>query len=446
MVRLLAHAEIMARTSRLKSVWTAAGRTGRRPIVQDTAFIITAQLWSKGALHVISMLMAQFLSVQAFSTYNVFLLTTTVLASYLGLGLPLAAAKLLARGDTTDGDRERLSVVLYLAAAATVGAVVLKPLYIPVLMPSAVSLNAWWVVAGGALSAWSVLGQSSLYAVRGFRRALLPILSGSALLALGAALAIARSDVHFLIVGALASPLVAAIGSARALSAYDTVPRPSLRLPSSEAFHDVLRTAVPGIGIGVIFTSMTWMIASSLLSHQSSAEQFNMFSVGMQWFALVLFIPLALGQAVFPRYIRMAHQQSTPARMIIQPVASTVAMLLVMAPFAALFTPLLILLYGNKYPFSPVFVVCVILAAAVAGAQTLLSHFVIASRGAGTWMAASLIALSICIACLHVAPPATALAAVLVVGIAYGSLLALAIPIAVYTARTGGRTTTPAAP
>lgn len=409
-------------------------RGGR--LAGDAAVIAVAQIVSKGVMYAIVIAMAQRLSPVRFGELNFVLITAALVASYLTAGLPLALPKLIVPiNEDPAVPRRELAAAVLMALLVSVVALVAGPFCIHLLVPVEYRAYNGWILVAAVTASWAPLAQAALYAVQGFKEVVVPLAIGAVLLLVGALLPPARVQPQTFFTFLVASQVATAAITLRAVrrKARTDLLRPSdlggPDGPDAAAYRAVLGIALPAMGITVIWASLSWLIARGLIAHQASPSEFNMVAIGLQWFALIMFVPLSLGQALFPRYVAMGHAGQVPLRAILLPAGGVAAALLAAAPIGMAVTPLLVRVYGGHYAFTPSFVLLVALAAAVTAPINLLSQFIIAVRGTGVWLAASIVALLTCIALVALAPPATASQAFTLMIGTNGTLLLVALLI-----------------
>jgi O-antigen/teichoic acid export membrane protein len=183
------------------------------------------------------------------------------------------------------------------------------------------------------------------------------------------------------------------------------------RWPGRAALAEVLATTLPGLGFSVIYASINWLLMRTLIERQQGADQFNQYAIGLQWFSLVLFVPLAFGQVLFPRFVQKARSRSLGLAEIVAPPAFTFGLVLVCALVAAVLAPLVSWAYGGRYAFTGTFVFTILLAAALSGAVNLLGSFVMAARGFGAWLLINVASAATAAGLLWALPVDTALGA-----------------------------------
>lgn len=412
----------------------------RRPaLMADTLYVVVGQITAKGVVYGATIALAQTLSTQDFATFNYFMISVALLSGYVAAGLPLAITKLVAPGaQMAPGDRHRAVSALLLAAALTsLAAIAGAPLYLPLIISDELPLDGGWIVTATIVSCWAGFAQIALFAVRRFKETLPAIVAGSIAFAAGTVVAAVTADLRPVLIGAIASPLVMVAGMAGSLRRFDVLPAFS-RWKSANAtmLRTVLIISVPSIGLNVMAGTLNWLVGRALLEDPGSVAEFNMYAVGLQWFALLMLVPTASSLALFPRYVQMSHEGDVPLSALLKPAMLMGGALILLTPIAYVMAPLVTWLYGGTYQFSGLMLSAVVLAAAVAGPQNILGHAVIAFRGAGTWLAANVAALTLCVSYLYLAPPRTAPEAFLVVIATTATLLVLAPLLLAWKRRT----------
>ena len=395
-------------------------------------YVMLTQVIGKGTFTLTSILLANVLSVSEFASYTYFFVTSALLSSYISFGIPLSAVRVISEGavDRSWSSDERVGAIVVLSLAAALVAAFAAPFYMPLLLPDEIPLAGAFVVAGAIAAAWAALAQAAIYANGGFREAFWPVLAGSVLLVAAVAFSLVVHSLAFLIAANIASMLIPTIAYVRHLARCRVVGWASVRrIPRWPVVRAVLAIALPGLGVTTIYATMNWLAARALVEHQGSPDQFNQFALGMQWFALVLFIPLAFGQVLFPRFVQQAHAGALPLGAIIKPAGFTFAVVLACAVIGAAGQPLLPLVYGPQYDFPRVFVFTILVAAAFGGAVNLLGSYVMAIRGTGTWFGVNLVSPAVGLPVIVWAPPTTAFESARLLCLCYGALTLVAVAV-----------------
>lgn len=400
--------------------------------VTNGAYVIVTQVIGKGAATILTLVLARVLTTADFSAFTYTFFTATLLSSYLALGLQFAISRVVSEGVARRSwaDDGRLGAILMLNGGVSVAALALAPIYLPWLMSDEVPAAGVLVVIAGLVFTWAALAQAGLYSTGRFREALMPVISGTAFVIVATGIGLFAHSLPVLIWGNIVGAAIPALAYARLLWRDGVLARPHLtRPPGRGAVAAVLTTALPGLGVAIVYASITWLIARTLIEQQATPDQFAQYALGLQWFSLVLFVPLAFGQVLFPRFLLKAHDGDLTAAQIAFPAALTFGTVLACAIVGSLIAPALSWIYGAQYQFAPSFVFTILLAAALSGTVNLLGSYVMAARGTGVWLLVNLASGAIALLLLDQFPPTSAFEAARVLAVIQLTPVAIACAI-----------------
>lgn len=398
------------------------GRIASSSIGRDTSRVAFGQALFKGSLYLGSIALSRSLSHDEFAAWGYFLVTSTFLSIFFTGGLTLAATKAFADAAAHPDHHDKTAAVLLLAIGAAIAAVAASPLYLPVIADEAVRLDDSWLLAGGAAQAVYTVALGAMFGASAFRQLLVPLLIGSGALLAGAAASALTGALAPSLVGYVVSFVAPALIYGLWLQRRGHL---TLVRPSRGALANVTLTALPTLGLGIITFGVSWLVTRVLLEHAVSTAEFNQFVIGMQWFVLALFLPNSLGNALFPRFILGARTGRIDVRLATRVTAWVFIIIALVASVAALFTPALSWLYD--YEFDRAFVFTILIAAALAGAGTMIGYPVIAAFGVSIWMSVNIVLLGVCGVLLMLFPPVDALGAAMLICTSYSAVLAAAI-------------------
>jgi O-antigen/teichoic acid export membrane protein len=417
------------RRAKAKIIAKAAGTSHRKLLAADISYVLGNQILSRGVLNVVSILAANFLSVLQFTVFNYFLITTNLVAAGLGVGLPLAATKVVAEA-TPERQAEysaKVAAILCLLAGTALAAILLSPLVLPLLRAEDVQVSPVLLMLGAFALAWFGIMHGALQGAGAFRAVLLPVSLGSAALLGSCAVAWWTGSELPLIVGMILFYVLPALLFARQLRRRALLPKEVLRAPPAGALREIAATALPSLGNALMFTAVNWWIARMLIEHQGSEGAFAQFAIGMQWFSLALFVPLAVGQAIFPRYIKMAQTSEISLSATLKPALFACLLVVILIAVALPATPLLSLIYGRNFEFSAWFVLAILGAAALSAPAGVIGQALIAMHGAGLWFKVFLVFLALGFALPYFWPPVSEIDASVQLTLVNAGLLATAV-------------------
>lgn len=412
----------------------AIGRFGNSSVGRDTSQVALGQILFKGALYLASIALSRSLSVEQFAAFGYFIVTSRFLSIFFSAGLTVTATKAFADAAADKADAEKTAAVLVLMVAATLIAAAISPLYLPILSDETIALDGGWVVLGAAAQAAYLIAIAAMFGASAFRHLLPPLALGAAALMAGAAASATSGDIRPAMLGYVMLFLMPALLFGRRLLKSGAL---SLVRPSRGSLAGIARMAGPTLATAVITGGVAWLVSRVLVEHAVSTGEFNKFVIGLQWFVLVLFLPNALANALFPRFLHAAREGRLDVRVAAGVALSVFASIALLALAGWLFTPLLAELY--QYQFSPEFVVAILAAAAIAGPVTMLSFPIIALFGAARWTLANLVLLAVTVGLLATVPPTTALDAALILCAGQAVVLLLAMLLLWRAPRAAGR-------
>lgn len=410
----------------------AQGCEGSRPsLLMDTTVVMLVMMMGRGFLAVVMLAAANFLTIAQFTHYNYFMITTSLLAAVAGLGLPMAATRVAAEATPVSNaaDTHHLIATIWWAfAGATLCLILVSPWILPLLSADGVTFDQRLLILGAVALTASGICNGAMQGAGAFKATIRPAILGTVALLAGCFWAWQVGSELPLVMGVIASYLVAGALYLLHLRRLGLVSfRAITRLPTVQSARKVGETALPTLGSQAIFTGINWWLSRSLLDNQISPDAFGHFAIGMQWFALASVLPVALAQAILPRYIQLAQSSAMPIRVILRPAFITFGLVLAMTAAAVPLTPLLSIIYGANFHFSITFVFLIMLTAAFSATAGVIGQSIIAFQGAGAWLKIYLSFLVVGLAVPLLWPTQTEVIAAATLGLINVGLLASAV-------------------
>ena len=362
----------------------------------DALNVLCAQLVLRGGFALISLLAARTLSVATFTDYNLFLVNSALVASLTGLGLPVAVSIASARFRASyDPVRSRAEIdrafaLFVLLVFAQLAAAPLIVRWLPA-SPHGREFLGFYAVAAAVLANGNSMVFAIISGMRLYRRLALISASGVVALALGYLAAVRLQTITPLLVSNLLFYALPAAFAIRRLWKIDLLPWRSMWASHAVSYMSVARVALPSFASGVLFSYANWLIATTLLAQQVDPIMFPTFAVGMQWFAILLFVPTAVGMAALSHLVAASAQGTLSVRLIAVPAVSAFFIGLALCALATSAAPLLNSAYGGKYAIDRPFVAIILLAASCSAPVTIISNAVITASGAAVWLRMNII-------------------------------------------------------
>ncbi len=358
----------------------------------DFIFAAVSQVLGRGSLILASIVVANFMTVESFSTFTYFNLTVAMIATFSTLGLGVAASRIFAESAVALDEDKRCEarMVLVLAALSALLAVcglhampdawlvASSGLSRPVLYASVVAITLNTVLMG-ALSGRGEFGLMALAA-----------LLGLAVLMCGVAVGVQFGSVNLAIWAVLgAMVLQTCLFAARLAPLVTRSCGSAVKLFDASVAGKVFGVAGPMFVTSLVVGTIFWALGRALLGTQGSGE-FAKYAVGLQWFSFILLVPSITTRVFFPRIVRATVQDSADRRRLIFTNAGTNFMVAATLGAGALVMGDSVLaLYGNADVTDVQVFRLFVLAAIVASPLNGLSNAIIArDPGPRRWLLA----------------------------------------------------------
>lgn len=348
----------------------------------------------RGAFVVAGMLIFRLRSPHDFAVFQFFNITAIGLASYASLGLGQAAARFFAASDGRVRE-ERLghaSMILLVgftlslvAAAAAFGVA-------GIMLGDAIAFKAQFSLLA-AIYLYAGVIDGGMVGLRRFHWLLFSNTIGAVILLASFFLyadSLSLSNVIWLF---CLAPLITLFSNTAVLLGLVKPWRtPMLTMHDhKKVLKEVFGFSLPLFLSGFIFVSVPWVYGRTLQGSSELVTAFAHFSIGLQWFSLILLIPSMVTRVVAPQVFseiddgRAARNLLIGRASINAVVATCIAILLV--PLS----PFVLTLYGNEAAASQTDLMVMSIAAIFASTVGVVGTYVIAVRGASRWFVLMLI-------------------------------------------------------
>jgi O-antigen/teichoic acid export membrane protein len=147
--------------------------------------------------------------------------------------------------------------------------------------------------------------------------------------------------------------------------------------------RDVLwRFSLPAFLNGTVDRPIYWVCAAMLVNQPDGYSQMGVYSVGLQWEGLLLFLPSVLGSVIIPVLSERLGQNDTrrSARTLVFAIKSNLLLVLPLALVASILSPYIMGLYGEGFRNGWPTLILLLLSAAVLAPQQSVWSLIAASE------------------------------------------------------------------
>ena len=348
-----------------------------------------------------AMILTRSFDADDFAAYSYFQLTVAMLSAYAAMGLGVTSSRYFSELGYENPNVSPFPLgTLWTASIALAVVIFLILLFVPTGWLTAGLDVPRWLLATGvlALTLQVVPGGAILGLEKYKQSALISMISGCAMLA-GACLAATMNSPTLGMMAIVASSLMQSFGES--LVVIKTVGLPRLATLPKDIPRDVktiLKFAGPMLLVSMMAASGPWLLGRLILSNDNATYNFSLYSIGLQWYAIALFLPGMVSRVILPRVVRLASNKTVEKKKIVQQGAWLAgAAALTMAVLISLFSPMLLDLYGYGGYETGWFITGYLLAAAIGAPSNTVGNAIVADGGQKQWLvltAVWLIALS----------------------------------------------------
>lgn len=397
-----------------------------RGLASNVIWSMLNHLLSRGSMMLAAILLARHFDTSHFAAYSYFQLTISMLATYVGMGLGTAAAKFCAEHAHRGAGNPELphlgvlwigSVLLALVGAGLV-----------VLLPSdwfaaGLDLPKWLLAAGVLIMALQAVPVGAMTGLEEFRRAALIGTGTSAAMLTGTLVAIKLQSISAAMVALLVATAVQVVGLSAVVFKRIGSDILTVRIPISwRRIWMILDVSLPLAANGMIAAGGVWILGRVILAGPDGERALALYAIGMQWFALAMFVPGNMGSVFLPRLVARAVAK-TDSRMFLR-TATTATLLISMcvAVLGIVMGPVALGMYGERYAVGKWLIAAYMGAAVLAAPAITLGNAMLAHGGQWKRLGLMVIWAVVLIATAFVVRSSVVYGGAIVVALAYGTL------------------------
>jgi O-antigen/teichoic acid export membrane protein len=353
----------------------------RKTLVRNIGWSMLNQVFARGSLTLAAIILARSFDMRDFAYFGYFQLTVAMFSTFSVLGLGTAASKIAAecihRHHRDDEAMLRLLWLGSILLGATAAILIL-------LLPNSwvggrLHVPSWMISAGVFAAALQAVPNGAVLGLEEFRRAALNGMGGGTLVIAGALLAVTMPNIHIAIYTIIIGSF--GIGSANTLLVFTRLgERRLIRVTQGAWPHirHVFNLVLPlGAGSAVVTLGM-WLVGRFLLDGEGGEYAFALYTIGMQWFALAMFVPANMGSVFLPRFVMSSAARSDGRAFLKKAVLAAMLVSVIVAIIGTISSPLLLRMYGHKYAGEISLIAAYLAAAVVTSPVTTLGNAMLA--------------------------------------------------------------------
>lgn len=366
-----------------------------RTLAGNAAWSTLAHLLGRGSLVVAAILLARSLDTAAFAAYSYFQLTVSMLAAYAAMGLGVTASRFFAEcGHVEDARTPPIGTLWMLSiVAGLIFALVI--LLLPTnWLDAGLGVPRWLMALGVFTMALGVVPSGGILGLERYVQATVAAAASATVLIVGAVFAGRVGSPVAAMAAFVIASLIQATGNSmvvvREVGWRKVVRHAGM---NGSQLRRVAGLAGPMFGVSLLAASGSWVVGRIILAGPAGEHGFALYTIGLQWYALALFVPGMVSRVLLPRLVRSRLQDGTDGSRALVRKGATAALFSValISIGGFFFSPWLLELYGSDYRVDKWLLGAFLLAAIPSAPVNTVGNAILAAQGQRTWFVLTLL-------------------------------------------------------
>lgn len=359
-------------------------------LLKNTAWSMLNHILSRGILMLSTIFLARNLLVEEFAKYSYFYMTVTMLATYCSLGLGVAISKSFSELTYEKNKYNNDSVKNIIGISFLLPCVICTIIFfLPRdLLLSKAEISPYLFIFSILVVSLSTLPSNALIGMEEYKKLTLISLFSSIFLIIGCLLTVYKNDVYYFIVFYIISTLLYIIISFKFIvNKIQDVSFLSLFKFDFSLVKKIFFFSWPLLVVSLLNAASGWLIGKKIFDVYGG-YYFSIYTIGLQWFALALFIPGMISRVLLPRMI--IDKNNNRSNLIYSSIFSVICAILI-SGVSFIFNDYLIGFYGDMYASAKKYLSSIIALSIIYAAANTLGNAIVLKVGSIYWLIVSII-------------------------------------------------------
>lgn len=355
-------------------------------MVNNVIWMMVSHILSRGSFIFSGMLIARYLDKTDFASYSYLLLTATMIAIYSAMGIGITTTKFYANIES----KETESPIATLALVSFVLAILVVLIFFifnQIFIPSNVDIPILVMAIIILSMSLDIYTGSALIGLEKFKQLAVVSIFSTFINLVAVVFSIYNKNVYISMVGlAIASTLQVVFNSFLVvynLKVYKVYSSLKVRW-----YHliKIFHTIGPMLFVSIIAASGTWIIGRLIISENSekAISEFSLFSIGLQWYSIALFLPTMISKVILPQLIKRPNSSSKELLRFNILIVSIICLLFAIFGFFA--EPMIASFYGLEFRIPKGLIFAYLFAAVIASPANIIGNALIARNKEKEWL------------------------------------------------------------
>lgn len=281
-------------------------------LIRNTLLLTISHMLSRGSLIFSSVIISSLMDKEQFSIYSYFILTTTTISIYSALGIGITTNKFFSSlKKELNLETPVMTLWIINISLAILGGVIFT-LLSEQIIPKSINFNKNYFALVILFLCLDIYTNNALIGLGEYIKLCLTSLLFFCINIIMVVIAILNNNIDYAILGLISGVIVQLIFNTifvlRYLSSIQLLEKVNIKIAH---LKEILKTMGPMMFVSLFAASNTWIVSQYILvSNRESALEFNLFSIGLQWFSLALFLPSVFSRVLLNYFISHTHSNS----------------------------------------------------------------------------------------------------------------------------------------
>lgn len=358
-----------------------------RSLLNHAVWSMLSQICERGALILVVVYLSNSFNLKDFAVYNYFQLTVSMLAAYAAMGVGVAASKFFAEFRVAPAIKPPVGMLLAMSLLiGSVGCIAIA--FFPSAWVSGDLGTPNWVFSlGVAAMVLNIVPSGAIMGLERYKSSFWVTLVAAGVLCVFSFFAVDLNQPILAITGFIVSRFFLAAGNFWVVS--DVVINASVfsrGVLGIDALRRVGQFVGPMFLVSILAGSGTWAVGRLILMKGNAIEQFAIYSIGLQWYALTLFVPGVISRVLLPKFVHSREKTFEHRALLKKGVGITTGVSLLVVAVGACFSGLVASMYGGEYKISALVIVFFLAAAIPAAPLATIGNAIVVSNKQLAWL------------------------------------------------------------
>lgn len=355
-------------------------------IIKNTILLTISHILSRGGLILSSIVISSLMDEANFLIYSYFILTSTTISIYSALGIGITTSKLYTELNKSVNNTDSPIITIWILniIIAFLGGL-LFIFFSEKIIPNSIELKNIYFTCLIIVMCIDVYASNALIGLEKYMSLCVSSFVFLISTMIVIYLSIKNNNIYYAIIGLIISAALQLILHSLFLFLYLSKMHYLSKIKVKLAhLKEIAKTMGPMMFVSLFAASTTWIIGQYILSSQDNATiEFNLFSIGLQWFSLAVFIPTVFSRVLLNYFINYSHADTlTIAK---KNIFLMLTLFLVIAAFSYICFPLIEMVY-EKYKVPILLIPIFILTAGINASSNILGNILISKNKEWIWL------------------------------------------------------------